>query len=149
MRKLIMTLSCIVLVQLTFAQTESAWLTNYDAAVTKAKAENKQILMSFSGSDWCANCQRLDQDLFQQAAFTEYANENLVLLKLDFPARKKNLLPAEQTAHNEKLAEQYNKKGTFPQVLILDTDGTLQGIMTHPANSVEGYLNSLKAITSK
>jgi thioredoxin-related protein len=149
MRKLMIALSCLFLVQMATAQSESEWLTSYDAAVTKAKAENKQILMSFSGSDWCGNCQRLDQELFQQAAFAEYAKENLVLLQLDFPAKKKNLLPAEQTAHNEQLAEQYNKKGVFPRVLILTTDGTVQGAMAHPANSAAAYLSSLKSIKAK
>lgn len=148
MRILLITLSCLFLGQLSFAQTESEWLTNYDEAVKKAKTENKQILMNFSGSDWCGNCQRLELDLFQQQAFADYASEHLVLLKLDFPAKKKNQLSPEQKAHNEKLAEQFNKKGVFPLVLILNTDGKVKGTMEHPANNVDDYLNSLKALKS-
>ncbi|MFT6211314.1 MAG: hypothetical protein ACJATE_001947 [Bacteroidia bacterium] len=44
--------------------------------------------MSFSGFDWCDNCTRLDKELFQTAEFTEFVANNLVLLKLDFPAKK-------------------------------------------------------------
>ena len=127
----------------------SPWLTDIDQAKAKAASEGKFILMSFQGSDWCANCMRLEKDLFEQAAFEGFAKENLVLLKLDFPARKKNQLPAEQKAHNEKLAEKYNKEGAFPAVIILDADGKVVGKMKHPSKSADEYIASLKKITNR
>jgi thioredoxin-related protein len=128
---------------------EAHWFTNYDEAVAQAEKENKQILMSFSGSDWCGNCMRLEKDLFDQSAFSDFATSNLVLLKLDFPAKRKNMLPAEQTKHNEKLAEQYNKAGKFPTVLVLDAKGKVLGTMKHPSTDANGYIASLKSIIGK
>ncbi len=149
MKKIISTLTCLLLIQFAFGQNELNWLTNYDDAVATAQKENKTVLMSFSGSDWCSNCMRLDKDLFQQEAFATYAKENLILLKLDFPAKKKNMLPAEQKAHNEELAEKYNKKGVFPQVLIINLDGSVAGAMEHPASTPEAYINSIKTLIKK
>ena len=31
---------------------DTQWLTNYEQALKQAKAENKRVLMDFTGSDW-------------------------------------------------------------------------------------------------
>ena len=147
MKKLMLTLICAFTAPVLFAQAHNNWLTNFEQAKTQAAKENKKILISFSGSDWCNNCMRLEHDLFEQEEFANYAQENLVLLKLDFPAKKKNQLPPEQKAHNEKLAAKYNKKGTFPQVIIVNPDGSIQGTMQHPASNASEYLNSIDALS--
>lgn len=125
---------------------EVVWLSNFDLAKDEAKAQNKHILLSFTGSDWCANCKRLDNDLFSTSEFAAFANENLVLLQLDFPAKKQNKLSDEQSAHNEALAEKYNKSGTFPTVLILDASGKVIGKMKHPATTAEAYIASIQSL---
>ena len=133
-----------------FAEGEEInWITDFAEAKELAEKEGKTILMSFSGSDWCSNCMRLDKDLFQTAEFSQYAKSHLVLLKLDFPARKKNKLPAEQLKHNEALAETYNKKGVFPLSLLLDSSGKQLGKMKHPATTADEYLKSIQTIISK
>jgi len=121
------------------------WYTNIDTVKTIAKAQNKIILMDFTGSDWCANCIRLERTLFTTEEFAKYANENLVLLKLDFPSKKKNTLSSEQVKHNEQLAEKYNKAGAFPTVLFLDADEKVLGKLKQPQNSVDDYIKSIKA----
>ena len=125
---------------------ESAWLKNIDEAKSTAVAHEQFILMSFSGSDWCLPCMRLEKELFSTEEFIGYAEENLVLLKLDFPARKKNELPGEQVKHNEALAEKYNQRGSFPLVVITDASGNVQGYMQHPLTSPEAYIQSISFI---
>ena len=149
MRNLFAMIGLLIFVSAFTLPTSTPWLTDMDQAKAKAAKEDKFILMSFQGSDWCANCMRLEKDLFENSAFDGFAKDNLVLLKLDFPARKKNQLPAEQKAHNEKLAEKYNKSGSFPMVLILDSDGKVVGKMKHPSKSVNEYLSSLRKITNR
>ena len=41
----------------TYAQN---WQTTFDNAKTVAEKENKNILLVFSGSDWCGPCMKLD-----------------------------------------------------------------------------------------
>jgi len=43
---------------------DSKWLTNYETALKKASKQKKNILMFFTGSDWCPPCQMLKKDLF-------------------------------------------------------------------------------------
>ena len=125
------------------------WLTNFEEAKTNAASKGKFILMSFSGSDWCANCMRLDKDLFQNEAFKSYANENLVLLNLDFPAKKKNKLPEELTKQNEMLFEKYNKSNAFPAVVIVDAEGNMVGKMKYPLSDAKSYLANIQSLVSK
>ncbi len=139
----------LAIITFTSQAQETVWLTDFEEAKTKAKTENRPILMSFSGSDWCGNCIRLDKILFQSPAFREFAKANLVLLKLDFPAKKKNKLSTEQTEHNEKLAEKYNKKGVFPTTLLLDADGVVKDKMSYPLDTADDYVKSLKALMAK
>ena len=99
------------------------WLTDFEKAKTEAKASHKQILLNFSGSDWCGPCIKLTKEVFGSDAFKTYADKNLVLVNADFPRQKKNQLSKELTKHNEALADKYNKAGTFPLTLLLDENG--------------------------
>lgn len=99
------------------------WLTNLDHAKETAQKEHKYILLNFSGSDWCAPCIKLKQEVFGNEAFGNLAQDKLVLLRADFPRQKKNQLSKEQTAHNEMLAEKYNPAGKFPYTVLLSAEG--------------------------
>ena len=114
-----------IVLMATTPENSNKWLINIDEAKKEAKNTERPILLSFQGSDWCANCIRLERSLFESESFKNYASENLILLKADFPSRKKNKLSDEQTAHNEKLAEKFNKEGAFPTVIILNAEGCL------------------------
>ena len=113
----------ILLIFLYTSLPASAQLINFKEAQTLAQDQNKNILMVFSGSDWCKPCMQFKNDILESEKFAEYQINNLVHLELDFPYRKKNQLNVEQTKHNEELAEKYNSKGEFPTILITSSEG--------------------------
>src|SRR6188768_1537543 len=102
MKTLLAVLATILLTSFASAAKEG-WLEDFEKAKAQAKAENKKILLDFTGSDWCGWCIKLDKEVFSQQAWKDYAAKNLVLVELDFP-RKKELAP-EIKAQNEKLKE--------------------------------------------
>jgi len=106
-----------------FSMPSLNWMGNYDEALKQAGETNKQILINFSGSDWCGPCIRLRKEILETEAFEKYALENLVLVRADFPRQKKNRLTAEQTKLNEALAERYNPDGKFPFTVLTDAKG--------------------------
>lgn len=123
----------------------AAWLHNFDQAKALAQKEDKLILLSFSGSDWCAPCIKMKRQVFDSPQFTAFANENLVLLKADFPRQKKNQLDPNQKAHNEKLAERYNPNGKFPLTLLINADGhVLQEWDGYTGASAEAFIDQLR-----
>ena len=87
---------------------EVGWLTDYNSAQKLAKKTNSNILMYFTGSDWCSPCKALKKDLFDTEQFKEVAKD-YVLLYVDLP-RKKERLTAEEIKQNNELLTQWNKK---------------------------------------
>ena len=125
-RKITYILSFILLLNLpSFAGEDLNWFTNINKAKTTSEEIAKPILMCFAGSDWCKPCIILKNNILESDTFAIYAKQELIMLKVDFPRLKKNRLSTEQTKHNESLAEQYNKEGHFPHVVILNSDGTI------------------------
>lgn len=103
------------------------WLTDFDAAKRKATTEKKQILLVFTGSDWCPRCQELEEKLWQTAEFKAEATEKWVLLKADFPQKGGMPEPVDVNAMNIILTERYNRNGFFPYIVLLDKYGRVLG----------------------
>ena len=116
------------------------WATDYPAALKKASKENKLVLLDFTGSNWCPWCIKLDQELFSQKAFQDYAEKNLVLVFVDFPQGKKLL---EQSAtlqkQNSDLQTKYNIQG-YPTLLLLDAQGKQLKSSNYLAGGPEAFI---------
>jgi len=102
------------------ALAHADWTTNHNQALKKARDKDKAVLMYFTGSDFCGFCKKLDREALDRGVFEDYAKKNLVLLKLDFPARKRQH-PMERR-QNEMLQRQYRVKG-YPTLILLDSRG--------------------------
>ncbi len=119
------------------------WMTDFEAAKQKAAEGNKMLLMDFTGSDWCGWCIKLDDEVFSKPEFAEYAEENLVLLKLDFPRRKE--LSAEEQAQNQRLAEEYDIEG-FPTVIVLNGVGEQIGTLGYMPGGPQTFIAALEEL---
>lgn len=104
-------------------QAAEEWGSDFSEAQKKAKAEQKFILLNFSGSDWCGPCIQLKKEVFESESFKAFASEKLVLLRADFPRLKKNQLPKAQQEKNDLLAEKYNTEGKFPLTVLINAEG--------------------------
>ncbi len=123
------------------------WGTDLDIAQKTAKQENKCVLLSFSGSDWCGPCIRLHKDYFENQVFESYATSNLVLVNADFPRLKKNQLTKIQQHKNDAMADHYNKNGVFPLTVLLNADGkVLQKWEGVPEKSAAAFVEEIKTI---
>lgn len=127
--------------QISFSQQ----VNTLESSLTKAKQEQKKVLLYFSGSDWCAPCIKFKKTFIQNEAFQSFASENLIVVNADFPRLKKNALSAEQTTENEKLADKYNANGIFPLVLLLDENGkVIKKWEKLPDETIDTFLAQLK-----
>lgn len=122
------------------------WEKTWENSVARATAENKKIVLVFSGSDWCIPCIRLENEVWKSTEFQSFASDNLVLFRADFPKRKKNKLPEAQQAANDRLADQYNPKGYFPLVLVFSPDQQLLGSFAYEKKSVKDYIDQIAAL---
>ncbi|WP_297090198.1 thioredoxin family protein [uncultured Draconibacterium sp.] len=131
-----------IIVGISFGQN---WQTNFQAAQNKAKTDHKPIVLVFSGSDWCAPCMKLEQEIWNSDTFKSYSDAHLVLYKADFPRKKKNQPDNEQLKKNKELAEKYNSKGFFPLVVVLDETGKVLGETGYKKMTADAYIKHLES----
>ncbi len=112
---------------------ESGWLTDYKQAQQQAKANNKILLLDFTGSDWCGWCKKFDREVLLKPEFKDFARDNLVVVELDFPRGKPQT--AELRKQNRELAQKYEIVG-FPTIVVLSADG--QELWRYPGYFPDG-----------
>lgn len=119
---------------------------NFDQSLAKAQTEHKNIMLFFSGSDWCAPCVKFKKQFVETEQFKNFSNENLIIYNADFPRQKKNQLSQEIAAENGKLADKYNSKGYFPMILLLNEKGDIIKKWEQlPTETLEQFINKLKS----
>lgn len=116
------------------------WRTDWDIAKVEAEQANKKLILVFSGSDWCIPCIKLEKEIWESSSFTQYAEQYYVLFRADFPKRKKNKLPETIQKLNDRLASEYNSKGYFPLVVVLDAKGKVKGQLGYEKLTPEAYI---------
>lgn len=122
-------------------ESQGIWLTDYEKAIAAAKEKDLPVLINFSGSDWCIWCIKLMEEVFEKEEFVEYAEENLVLLNLDFP--RESAQSKEVQAANQALAERFGIKG-FPTVILLNSKEEIIGQTGYREGGPEAYVDHLK-----
>jgi thioredoxin-related protein len=100
--------------------SELPWSTDLSKALAQAKAENKIVLLDFTGSDWCVWCMKFDNDVLSQPEFAVYAKTNLVMVMLDFPNAKKQTEALKKS--NQELQAKFKVDG-FPTYVALNPNG--------------------------
>jgi thioredoxin-related protein len=135
----------VLLLMVTFSYSQN-WKTNFEEAKKEATEQNKNILLVFSGSDWCAPCIKLDNVVWKSEAFKTEAEKNWIIYKADFPKKKANQLSPELAESNSKLAEKYNKNGSFPLVVLLDKTGKVIGMTGFKNISASEYIQLIHSL---
>lgn len=124
------------------------WLSDFETAKEIADQENKPIILSFQGSDWCAPCMKLEKEIWSTEEFKLHSGTHYILLKADFPKRSKNSLDPVQQEKNKQLAERYNKNGYFPFVVVLDKSGKVLGALGYKNVSPNEYINLIDSFVN-
>jgi len=125
---------------------ELNWTTDLPKALAKAKAENKLVMMDFTGSDWCSWCMKLNKEIFSQPEFAQYASKNIVAVEVDFPRHKE--MSDEQKQANAKLAKKYGIEG-YPTVIVLNGDGKKVGELGYLEGGPKPFIGKLDELKGK
>jgi thioredoxin-related protein len=122
-------------------EKEDLWKTDFEAAKAQAKAENKLLLVDFTGSDWCIWCKRLHAEVMDKDEFKTEAPKKFVLVELDFP-NDKSKQSDELKAQNQKLLKKYSIQG-YPTVLVMDPEGEVVAHTGYKPGGPEKYVKQL------
>ena len=118
-----------------------AWMTDLKAASDRAHAENRLVLINFTGSDWCGWCIKLKSEVFNTSEFNAFADRHLMLVEVDFPSRK--AISAQQLAVNKGLANKYGIRG-YPTVVLLNSKGNEVGRLGYMEGGPKAFINAIR-----
>lgn len=97
----------------TLSAQDLVWHNNLNEALKVSEQTKKPLMLFFTGSDWCGWCVRLQNEVFRKPEFVKWANDNVVLVEVDFP-RKTPQAPEIQTQNRE--LQQFFEVGGYPTV---------------------------------
>jgi thioredoxin-related protein len=146
MRYLLLALSLSIIVPNLAIAADSTWITGWKNAAAQASAAQRPILADFTGSDWCAWCNKLKHEVFDTPEFAAWAKNSVVLMEVDFPQNRP--VSDEQKKENQGLAERYQVDG-FPTVLLLASNGTEIGRLGYQDGGPKAWIAAAEAIIAK
>lgn len=146
MKKLFAILTgALLLASSAMAAESEGWLTDYKEGLAAAKESQKNMMVLFTGSDWCIWCKRLQADVLQKEEFKTFAKENLILVELDFPRENK---PSEEIqAARKALAAKYEIRG-YPTLVLLTPEEKDFGRMGYQ-KEVSEFLEKYKSLAAE
>jgi thioredoxin-related protein len=142
MKRPLLALLAVFLANPAFA-VEDGWTEDYAAAQTTAAAEKKDILLDFTGSDWCGYCIKLHEEVFSKEVFKKEAPKDFVLVSLDYPRETEQ--PEKLKTQNAELAQKFEIKG-YPSIVLLDSAGRPYAATGYEEIGADKYVESLKEL---
>ena len=123
------------------------WSADFAAAKKEAVASKKDLLMDFTGSDWCGWCIKLKEEVFSQDAFKAGVKDKFVLVEVDFPKDQSKLTDA-TIKQNDELGKKYQIQG-YPTILLCDADGKPFAATGYEEGGPDAYVKHLNELRAK
>ncbi len=121
------------------------WVMDIGIAQEMARKEGKDILINFTGSDWCGWCKRLDGEVFSLPNFHETAGKQYIYLYLDFPRSEEAKANVVDEALNSKSREEMGVNG-FPTIILADSQMRPYARTGYQQGGPEKYLEHIKEL---
>ncbi|MCP4814556.1 MAG: thioredoxin family protein, partial [Planctomycetaceae bacterium] len=127
---------------------DAHWLIDFEAAKKQAAQQKKDLLIDFTGSDWCPPCIALHKNVFSKAEFTRQMSQHYIFISLDFP-RNKSKQAAKTIEQNAQLNKRYKIRG-FPTVILADASGKAYDTQVgYPGNGLDRYMQRILDVKGK
>jgi thioredoxin-related protein len=125
------------------------WSHDFEAAKKQAAAEHKDLLIDFTGSDWCIWCKKLNEEVFSHDEFKSGVKDKFVLLELDYPQDKEKAGVTEEIAkQNEELGKKFAIAG-YPTIMLCDASGKPFAKTGYQEGGPDKYVTSLDELRGK
>jgi thioredoxin-related protein len=120
------------------------WSSDFAASKKQAAESKKDLLIDFTGSDWCGWCIKLNDEVFKHESFKAGVKDSFVLVELDYP-KDKSKLSEETQKQNAELGEKYAVQG-YPAILLCDGEGRPYAATGYQKGGPEKYVEHLNEL---
>lgn len=120
------------------------WVQDFEAAKATAAKEKKDLLIDFTGSDWCGWCIKLNEEVFSKDAFRNVVPNDFVLVEIDFPQDETKVTAAIKE-QNAGLQKTYAVEG-FPTIILADAQGRPYAKTGYEEGGPEKYVAHLATL---
>lgn len=119
------------------------WLDDYEQAVNESKSTSKPILLLFTGTGWCAYCDKLEEEVLTTPDFARAVGNKFIFVKINYPTPD-NLSP-KLAAQHKQLQDKYDIRG-FPSVILIDSQQKQMGQTGYRSGGGQSYAQHLQKI---
>lgn len=148
MKRLLFSLPLFVLLSTGAAiAAKEGWSSDFAASCKQAAEAKKDLLINFTGSDWCGWCIKLDEEVFSHGEFKDGVKDKFILVELDYP-RDSSKLSKETIKQNEELKTKYSIEG-YPTILLCDATGKPYAKTGYEAGGPVKYVTHLDELRKK
>ncbi len=129
----------------------SAWALpqagSVEAAMPLAKEQGRDIMLEFTGKEWCPPCIHLCTKILETAEFEQAVGDKYVLVEVVFPRLPAAVaaIPEEQRNANEKLLAHHRIETGLPTVLLLDAEGYPYAQVAGARRTTAEYVKALES----
>ncbi len=128
----------------------SQWIEYIEIAMAKADYHKRDLLMLFTGSDWCPACLMLEREILSTSVFQEGVAKDFVLLKLNFPRSQSQ--PETLKRQNQYIQEVFSRRFQFqgyPTIYLADAQGNPYGKVGYSRISPQEFTDGLRDIKAQ
>ena len=117
-----------------------------EAALPVAKEQGRDIMLEFTGKEWCPPCIHLRTKILETEEFEKAVGDKYVLVEVIFPRLPSAVaaIPEEQRNANEKLLAHHRIETGLPTVLLLDAEGLPYAQVAGARRTTAEYLKALE-----
>jgi len=123
------------------AVEENQWSEDPKGAIATATKEKKDLLLLFTGSDWCPPCKKLESEVFMDEDFYAEAEGDFVFVKFDF--LKNSPLREEVKLKNDEWAKKFGVD-SFPTIVLVDPKLKPYAFAGYEEGGAENFLGMLE-----
>jgi len=131
------------------AAAAEVWVSDWAKAKVTAAESKRDLLVDFTGSDWCSWCIKLREEVFSKPEF-EPVGKDFVFVEIDFP-KDKSKLSEEMQKQNAGLQTEFTVRG-FPTIILCDASGrpyARTGYVPGGATSYVEHLGKLRSVRTE
>ena len=120
---------------------EEGFTEDAKSAIERAVKEDKELILFFTGSDWCPPCKKLEAEVLSEKEFIFEVSKHYVLVKFDFP--KQTEQDPEIAKQNQEYAEMFGID-SFPTLVLTDSLLKPFAFASYEAGGFQNYLALLE-----